>query len=1287
MHWQYTPYVLLLLVAAAISVVLALYVWQRRPVPGAMPFVLLMLAVAEWQLGYALELGSADLPTKVLWARVQYLGIVIVPTAWLAFVLQYTGRGKWLTRRNVAILAIEPLVTLLLAWTNASHGLIFNNIELYISGSSSRLNATLGAWGWIDVAYSYVLIMLGIFLLIQALVRLPRLYRQQIVVVLACTFAPWAAEVLSLSGLSPLPHLDLTPFALSLSGLVITWGLFRFRLLDVVPVARDAIIKSMSDGVIVLDAQDRVVDLNSAAERIIGRTASEVVGQPASKAFSGCPYLAEHHCDVTGANTEIVLGEGEAQCIYDLRISPLNDRPDRFTGCLVILRDITERKRAEVMLRIREQYLECLAEVSQILIRTETLAQALPKALRCLGETAGVSRVYLFENRLGPQGGLLCSQRCEWCAPGVEPQIDNPDLQNFPWVAGGFARWMEILGQGGIIAGNVADFPESERVVLESQDIRSVLVIPLFVSDAWHGFIGFDACDRVREWQQVEVDLLQAAASVIASGIEREQARRRERALAEAVAALTATLDFEQVLDRILEQVGRVVPSDAANVMLIEGDRARVVRWRGYERFGAEEFVSTVVFRIPEVPNLQHMVDTKEPIIISDTATYPGWVHVPVQEWLRSYAAAPIVVRDEVVGFLNVDSAIPGFFSQAHLGPLCAFADHAAVAIENARLFDSLTREKNHLELLYGVARALSESLNLEEVTERALCQTCAAVGAFKGILLLLEPGTDRLHLVAASGYEAESVEALDRRIGLRIGHGLAGWVAAQRRTAIVADVRQDEHWLTVDGLDDWVCSALVVPLMVHDRLVGVLSLYSECCDAFDEAQRRLVEAVAVPVAIAIQNAQLFQAEQRQTRRLALLVDIARIVATTLDADDLLQAVAESIHRYFARPVVEVFTLDDEGRTLLLRGYSGIVPIGSPGIAAPGVYRQPIEQGIIGHVARTGKPYYASDVRSDPYFLPVGEIPLRSELCVPILDEGRVVGAVDVESDRLADFDEGDQSLLEAVADTIAVGLRNARLYEEIQLRADGLGAALVRLEELDRLKSQFIQNVSHELRTPLALIRGYAEMLDAGELGELRPEQQKPVSVIARRARMLSDLVEDITLILEAESSPPQPAPVALDELARAAVEDFQGAVRQAGLRLHAEIAPHLPPVSGSLAYLRRVLDNLIDNAVKFTPAGGTITMRLRQEGEQVALEVSDTGIGIPADQLERIFERFYQVDGGTQRQYGGVGLGLALVKEIVEAYGGRVTVESRVGEGSTFTVLLPIATNASAEGDTESQ
>ena len=182
------------------------------------------------------------------------------------------------------------------------------------------------------------------------------------------------------------------------------------------------------------------------------------------------------------------------------------------------------------------------------------------------------------------------------------------------------------------------------------------------------------------------------------------------------------------------------------------------------------------------------------------------------------------------------------------------------------------------------------------------------------------------------------------------------------------------------------------------------------------------------------------------------------------------------------------------------------------------------------------------------------------------------------------------------------------------------------------------------------------------------------PVAVIARRARMLSDLVKDITMILEAEVSPPDPEPVPWDELAQNAVEDFQVAAHQAELTIEAEIAPALPPVCGAPTYVRRVLDNLLGNAVKFTPAGGTITVRLYREEEFVALEVSDTGVGIPDDKLTRIFDRFYQVDGSASRRFGGMGLGLALVREIVEAYKGRVMVESQVGEGSTFKALLPV-------------
>jgi PAS domain S-box-containing protein len=252
---------------------------------------------------------------------------------------------------------------------------------------------------------------------------------------------------------------------------------------------------------------------------------------------------------------------------------------------------------------------------------------------------------------------------------------------------------------------------------------------------------------------------------------------------------------------------------------------------------------------------------------------------------------------------------------------------------------------------------------------------------------------------------------------------------------------------------------------------------------------------------------------------------------------------------------------------------------------------------------------------------------------------------------------------------------------EEIRRQAEELALALAQLQELDRLKSEFMQNVSHELRTPLALIWGYAELLTDGTLGELDPDQRGPIEAIAWHTRRLIDLVEDIVLILARETRVPDREPVALDRLVRAAVRDFQVLAEQAELALRAEIAPGLPPVDGTPAYLRRVLDNLINNAIKFTPAGGSVTVRLRQQPDMpqanadIVLQVADSGIGIASDQQAHIFDRFYQIDGSARRKYGGIGLGLALVKEIIEAHNGRVVVDSIEGKGSTFTITLPIS------------
>jgi PAS domain S-box-containing protein len=347
MNWQHTPYVIPLVIAAAITIALAVSAWQRRPAPGASAFVWLMLAVAEWSLAYALRLASADLEGKLFWAKVRYLGIVIVPTAWLVFALQQTGRERWLTRCNLALLAIEPLSTLLLVWTNDWHRLYWRSISLNEEGSFVTFSSTHGVVFWGHAAYSYLLLLLGTFLLIQSLVRSPRLYRGQAIAMLVGALAPLVGDIVSTLGSSPFPHLDLTPFAFTLTGLAMTWGLFRFRLLDIVPVARDAVIESMRDGVIVLDAQNRIVDLNPAGQSILDCTASDAIGQPARQILSERPDLVERYRDVTEAHAEVSVGEGEVQRTFDLRISPVRDGRGRLTGRLIVLRDVTERKRAE----------------------------------------------------------------------------------------------------------------------------------------------------------------------------------------------------------------------------------------------------------------------------------------------------------------------------------------------------------------------------------------------------------------------------------------------------------------------------------------------------------------------------------------------------------------------------------------------------------------------------------------------------------------------------------------------------------------------------------------------------------------------------------------------------------------------------------------------------------------------------------------------------------------------------------------------------------------------------
>jgi signal transduction histidine kinase len=729
-------------------------------------------------------------------------------------------------------------------------------------------------------------------------------------------------------------------------------------------------------------------------------------------------------------------------------------------------------------------------EMGQVL---ETLAEQLGRAL-----DASCVHICDFDG-----AGLQSTILAMWpCADGPNLPPDPGaihDLRQTP------ATLQALLGQRPLtLRAADAGLDTADRESAQQHGWKSRLIVPLVTRDQVIGYAELWETRREREFTAAEVRLCRTLAADAAAAFEHARLFRAEReqrkfseALEEAAAVVSSTLDIDQVLDRILEEVERVVDGDAFNIMLIEGEVARMVRSRGYDALDSTNRITAFVFPVSHYPNMVKMREYGHPIAVPDTRNDPDWVVPNGWEWLRSYVSAPILVGGQTVGFLNVDGTRTGQFVSADAWRLEAFAHHAATAIRNARLYQETARRLAQTQVLRGVMLAAASTLDFDQVLQRT-CDTLEATlqTEYLGVVLPDEEGKYLRPHPSTLGY-ATAVEQL---------------------------------------------------------------------------------------------------------------------------------------------------------------------------------RLPLNKSICGQVFQTGEPAVVGDVQQVPIYYS-GAAEVRSELGIPIRVGGRVIGVLNVESKRLNAFDEEDLAFYSAIAGQLGMAMENAQLYQQVRQHATELAAAVSQLQELDRLKSEFIQSVSHELRSPLALIRGYAELLDQEALGELGPEQRMPVSVIARRARMLSTLVEDIMLILETESRPGEPEPLLLDELVQAAVEDFQVAIKDAGLTVRVEIDAARQTVNGSIVSLRRVLDNLIGNAIKFTRAGGAISVRLRREADQALLEVSDTGIGIEADQLERIFERFYQVDGSIRRRYGGVGLGLALVKEVVTAHEGTVQVESTPGEGSTFAVRLPLA------------
>ncbi len=361
-----TLYLSSLALSTVLSSILAFVFWRRRSMRGAGPAAWLMLSAAIFALGGVLQLVNTGMSSQVLATNIQYIGIAFIPVAWFTFSLRYTGRDSWLTGKALLLLSLIPLATIVLTWTNGLHSLRGYDRHLESSGPFIIIAKSYGPWFWVHTGYSYILLLLGTLTLIRRLFRRPPLYRQQSITLVISVLVPVVWNVFYVFNIVPMYRIDLTPSAFTISGLAMMWGIFRSRLFDIVPIAYESIMEVSSQGIIMLDMQNRIIDLNRTAESTINCPISKAIGRSAEDILSDLPELVEALYGRTGEPPEIAIQTGEAWRFYGVHVSPLNDKHGNPIGRMVSLIDNTERKRTEARRKELENRTQLLGRLSTV---------------------------------------------------------------------------------------------------------------------------------------------------------------------------------------------------------------------------------------------------------------------------------------------------------------------------------------------------------------------------------------------------------------------------------------------------------------------------------------------------------------------------------------------------------------------------------------------------------------------------------------------------------------------------------------------------------------------------------------------------------------------------------------------------------------------------------------------------------------------------------------------------------------------------------------------------------